>query len=169
MISITSSEFRSRYEILDRASILPGSHFELNFSCSGKVEKYGSADVIDLNNNGSADIESADLGGNRSKDTMVEPDLAAGYRLLSKYASAKRSEIIVQDDTDELLKAGLNADVQNTTLHSKVGFFGRKDEVVAENRRSIEALVKEIEPFDKEAKWAIDCKTQEFLIYRPRA
>ena len=173
MQPISSSGFRNNNKILDSAKILPNQSWEFRLGKYGHEKKIlANVDVIDINNNGKFDVKEEQLKTkfwepNTWKHTITEPNIKEGYKILSKYASAHDTEVITQDDVQQLVKDGLNVTAENTCWKEEVG-FSRKDTVFTENQCQLSSLVKEMEPFEKNAKWAIDFANQEFLVYRPQ-
>jgi len=160
MNPITSADFRSRNEILFQSKILAHTGWNFTANCGATHYRVGDFDVIDLNKNGKADTEYQKTGWTTYRQKFTEPSLVHGFDKIKEYAQRNQAEVVTQDDIrDPLIETGGMSG--GTTVFTK-------DELIHENQRGLGTLVDQLEPFEKNAKWAIDVTTQEFVLYKPR-
>jgi len=160
MNPITSSDFRSKNQVLFQTKIMQNVGWNYTANCGTTHYRVGSADVIDLNKNGKADTTYQKTGWTTFRKTIQEPNLKQDYAKLEEYAKRNSAEVVTQGDVSDLL-------IENTVLDDGTTVFTQPT-LSSQNTRSISTLVQELEPFEKDAKWAIDMTTQEFLIYKPK-
>lgn len=157
MNPITSSEFRNNNQILHTTRILQGAQFGyVRGSCSSHQVSYqvNVGDVVDMNNNGQPDYTFEKVGWLHFKETGTEPVLTHDFNQVKEYALQHKSEVLTQDDIKLLVDTPLVVDGHAA---------------VANNPRPIGTLVDQLEPFEPNAKWAVDVTTGEFLVYKPKA
>jgi len=166
MQPIKSSDFRSNNQVLFQAKILQNQQFSYSIDRGAlgySQVKSGSCDVIDINQDNRAEFTFGGIpkvwGG--VKETFNEPVLTQSFEEVETYGNRYNTEVVTQDDIN--LK---NLQIEDTTLYGKSDKIENK--IVGENQRSIETLVDKLEPFEPNAKWAIDIVNQEFLIYKPK-
>jgi hypothetical protein len=159
MNPINSSDFRSKNQVLFQTKILQNQKYGLTAGCGGSYT-VGNFDVIDLKQNNKFDWTFNHTGGMFSsayKGTPQEPSFKEDYDKLKAYAERYKAEVITQDDVSGLL-------IQDLALEGDRSH----DTLIPNNTRQISTLVSELEPFEKDAKWAIDVKSNEFLVYKPK-
>jgi len=144
MQPISSSDFRNNNQILSTA--------KLGKMCFGKLphKTENAVDVIDLNGDGLCSVT-------KFKTTIYtkEPVLEPNFSKFETFAKRYNAEVVTQDD------------IKNVYVGQAVGGYEKPD-FEKKNLRPISTLIPEMEPFEKNAKWAIDVKTEEFLIYKPK-
>lgn len=160
MNPISSSDFRNNNQVVFKSKILKECGWTVTANCGASTYRIGSADVIDLNHNDKPDATYQSTGFTTFKKTMTEPNLANKFSQLEEYGKRYGAEVLTQDDMRDI-------QVENTSWSGGTTVF-TKDTITKENQRPISSLVNELEPFEKDAKWAIDLKSQEFLIYTPK-
>ena len=159
-MKLTSTNFRKNNNILFNTRIKKGSLETARPGITGLTGR-NNADVIDINQNGIADIESRN-GIFTGDYIFKEPVLDFGYSTsmalssVKDYARSKETEVLTQDSSKDI-------DVKEYGVHAGL-LNGHK---IENNVRSIRSLVDQITPDNKNAKWAIDVEREEFIIYEP--
>lgn len=116
--------------------------------------------VIDLNNNGRADVFAREDGSKVVYD-VAEPAFITSYAALQQMAQRNKTHIICQDDVRPI-KMGQPGYTINKWI-----WDGDKAGPHTTKTRSLDALIDEIGAFPRDAKWAIDAHHGRFLVYSP--
>lgn len=157
-----SAEFRSNHQILATYKIIKGVRAEADFQMGWGAKLTSPAtDVVDLNGDGEAGYKAIPINGdgyrNGGKVLFDEPGFAAP-RLseMERVAQARGTEVLTQDDF-----------VQGLYLET-VGAEGKEGEgtPVHQDMRNASQLIAAREPWDPDARFAVDVKAGEFLIYK---
>lgn len=159
------SGFSQKNEILFKAPILQGSKItgEPDPFEDNRCTTLASADVIDINKSGKPEVEISGYMGEGGLKQFTEPVLKTPLNDLKAFGEEQNKRVITQGDLDSELKIAdgfgswdeaLNRGMGNTRSHGQ--------------ERTMNDLVQQLVPDDKDAKWAIDLASSEFLIYRPK-
>ncbi len=155
----TSEDFHKNNRIYHKSKIL-----EVGIPLKGRI------DYIDLNSNGKIDRETR-YGGFFKPHTfwieMKEPSLLEDYNKLSAFAQAHDMEVLTQDAMKELASTSSIPTGYYEVKGDRLNYIKYQD-VAVKNAGNTEGLAKGLMPFAKDPKWAIDFKTNQFLVYEPK-
>ena len=159
MSSINAESFRSNNRILFSTKIV---HDHMNWkSPKGTRETHtNEGDYIDLNKNDAIDRKqfAGEVGWFNYQycGKMLEPSLAVPLSTLKSAAQERNTEIITQDDANDF---GVTYQAFDTER--------RGDREFVYDRKNLGDFARELAPLDQDAKWAIDLKNDEFIIFKP--
>lgn len=152
MNPITSSAFREGNQILFQTRIL---HDNWESRYYGKPEIIAENDIIDLNRDNKVRTSWESTGFTSFNQRFTEPCLVNSMEQLTDSAKKYGTEVITQEDVSDLK-------IEDGGYSTKIHGF------MHENQRSISTLVNKLAPLEKDAKWAIDLTSKEFLIYQQK-
>lgn len=158
---INSDRFRATHNITYRANI----ELFLDTDIMRQGGHYGVWDsdtYIDTNQNGIVDTEIAEektMFKSLHTTEIKEPILRGGMKpLRSSAKSAEDSEVVCLENSREHF-------VEDVTCHTRFAYGGFEGSTFRRtNQRSLTQLARELTDSDS-ARWAVDLKTGEFLVY----
>ncbi|MCL5774059.1 MAG: hypothetical protein M1536_06725 [Firmicutes bacterium] len=169
-MKLTSSEFRKNNDILFSTPIKLDSIYKESL-----LEKLKSGNILGSILDPGTDNQFKDEIFISGKDFRMENDLGnvgavwQKFRILPKdtspdYWLESPPEVITRDDfkTDLEVKRWYNNGEQRDALDKN------SKGLVAGDPRPMSTLIKDAGIISKDAKWAIDLKKQEFIIYEPK-
>jgi len=162
MNPISSSDFRNQNNILFNAKIINGldnlrdCHIT-NGEYDGFLSDVGMFDVIDVDHSGSTrhSINTSGFLPVKSHIKTKEPVLELPFGKIKEAAERRDTEVVTQEDAPNLRACDVELTGKMFTG------TGRKT-----NYRSLDQVASEIDPFG--AKWAIDVKEGEYILYTPK-
>lgn len=158
----TSADFRSNHQIIASYRIIRGATAEADFMMGwGAKLQTPPTDVIDLNGDGQATYQTVakDGDGYSNGGSLVfdEPAFAAPRLAeMERVGQERGQEVFTQEDF-----------AQGLYLET-VGAEGKEGQgtPIHQNLRTANQLVAAHEPWVPEARFAVDLKAGEFLLYR---
>ncbi len=157
-MAITSADFRQQNKVLFTAGIYEMKGIPAEVS-GESVELFKDTVIIDMNQDGKPEFI-ADESFNRVIMKVTEPCFVTSYPSIQELAAKEKTDILTQNDVRSPKVESFGYDLGKWAWSSD-------HKLIQENRRTLDTLVDEAGAFPKEAKWAIDVKKGEFLVYTP--
>ncbi|MEQ8168987.1 MAG: hypothetical protein ABRQ38_08830 [Candidatus Eremiobacterota bacterium] len=162
MIKRTSEQFSGEHKIYGRYPLLKDQKWRVNGITYGNTR-----DIIDINRDCKENFtkeEEGFLGLGSLTCKTTEPSIGVDYDDIVRLAKQANTEVVTEDDIGDIQSFNSKMKVSISLLDG----LPSNVEISKENIQSIKKVAKEINPFqdkNENAKYAIDIKTQDFLIY----
>ncbi|MEQ8192375.1 MAG: hypothetical protein ABRQ39_30695 [Candidatus Eremiobacterota bacterium] len=162
MIKKTSEQFAGEHKIYGRYPLLKDQTWRVNDITYGNTR-----DIIDINRDCKENCtkkEEGFLGLGSMTYKTTEPSIGIDYDDIVRLAKQANTEVVTEDDIGDIQSFNSKMKVNISLLDG----LPSNVEISKENIRSIKKVVEEINPFqdkNENAKYAIDIKSQDFLIY----
>lgn len=155
-MGITAADFRQQNKVLFSAGIYSMKPIPAEVS-GEEVELFKDTFLIDLNRDGKPEF-TAEESFNRVKMQVTEPCFVTSYPSIQELARTEKTEVLTQGDVRSVKVESFGYDLGKWAWSSD-------HKLIQENRRTLAEVIDEAGAFPKEARWAIDTKNGEFLIY----